>query len=150
MRADHELILITEEFLRKVTFQLDPYTSKKGQIVKTGRNSVTLLTPSHIQFAKYGRGPGKKPPIKAILDWVKSRGIILGSLSKEGTAYAIQNSISKKGTKGYVQNAPNALEEAITKNYAAYIAKVDWKTTEIISNEVNLVMVKIFPPQIKL
>lgn len=99
-------------FLRAVSKELDPYTSHKGKISLRG-NKITLETPAHIQFAKYGRGPGKNPPLDPILAWVKSEGIIYENSTEEGTAIAIQLSIGKKGTKGYKKNAPNALEEAV-------------------------------------
>jgi hypothetical protein len=111
-----ELLVIAKDFLRLVSGELDQYTSEKG-IIEMGKSEVTLFAVSHIQFAKYGRGPGKKPPFQNILDFVKKERIKFEGTDERGTAFAIQASIGKKGTKNYVKNAPNALEEAIELNY---------------------------------
>ena len=99
---------------------LDQHTTEKGNIKVDNFMSVSLFTPAHIQYAKYGRGPGKPPPINALLDWVKKKGIIIGSNDARGTAFVIARSIGKKGTKNYVKNAPNALEESFEKYIQLY------------------------------
>ena len=126
-----ELIEIATEFMRAVSQELDPYTSQDGKIITTP-TSVTLLTPSHIQFARYGRGPGKKPPLDPILSWVNAKGIQFEGSTKRGTAFAIQASIGKNGTKNWVKGAPNALEEAIQKDFDTYNRRMgDIMATEI-------------------
>lgn len=114
-----EFIDIAKEFLLMVSGELDPYTTRDGEI-EVGSDRVTLFTPAHIQFAKYGRGPGKKPPLDPILAFVKEKGIIFDNATQRGTAFAIMNSISKKGTSNWVPDAPNALDEAINKNLEGY------------------------------
>lgn len=114
-----DLSFIAMEFLKMVGKDLDKHTSEKSY-VEMGVGSVTLFTPSHIQFAAYGRGPGKKPPLDPILKWVKREGIIFSGTDARGTAFAIQNSISKKGTKNYKPNAPNVIEEAIKAELSNY------------------------------
>jgi hypothetical protein len=111
-----ELLLIAKDFLKLVTGDLDKYTEEKG-IIRVEENRVILFTASHIQFAKYGRGPGKKPPFENILEFVKKENIKFEGTDERGTAFAIQASIGKNGTKGYTKNAPNALEEALNKNF---------------------------------
>lgn len=128
-----KLIDIAREFLEVVTSELDPYTSKNGIIKQEGTKKISLLTPSHIQFAKYGRGPGKQPPIDPIIKWVEQEGIVRDGNSVEGTAWAIAKSIGKNGTKNYKPNAPNALEEAITNNFVEYNRKM----AEMLSIEIN-------------
>lgn len=118
--ADNDFLKLATLFLESVTSELDPFTSKDG-IIATEGDSVALYTPDYIQFAKYGRGPGKLPPLDPILDWVKSRGIIFDGLDEEGTAKAIMYGIGKNGTVRYVPDAPNALEEAIGKNLSSYV-----------------------------
>lgn len=115
----NELLLIAKSFLMLVSKDLDQYTDEKG-IVQMMPNKVVLFTTSHIQFAKYGRGPGKNPPFKNILDFVKKERIKFKGKDDNGTAAAIQFSIGKNGTKNYVKNAPNALEETLDKYYAEY------------------------------
>jgi len=110
-----ETIDIIKVFLALVKKDLDPYTTRKNVVIQNDETSVSLFTPSHIQFARYGRGPGKQPPISNILEYVKSRNIRFNGLSQEGTAWAIAKSIAKKGTSNYVPNAPNFLEETLLK-----------------------------------
>lgn len=110
---------IAKEFLLMVSKHLDKHTTKKGFVEIKG-DEITLFTPSHVQFAAYGRGPGKKPPLDPILKWVSQKGIIIEGSDERGTAFAIQKSISKKGTKNWKPNAPNVIEEAINKELKAY------------------------------
>jgi len=137
-----ELVAIAKEFLQAVTGELDPYTSEKGQIEEHGRQ-VVLLTPSHIQYARYGRGPGKKPPFQNILDFVKKENIKFENQTENGTAWAIQNSISIHGTKNWVPNAPSALEEAIYKHMEEYLVDVSKELLIIINDEVNSIYKQI-------
>lgn len=111
---------IAKEFLLLVSGQLDQHTSQKGIVKVEGPTKVTLFTPAHIQFAKYGRGPGKKPPLDNILAYIKREGIIFEGMDERGTAFAIQASIGKNGTQNYVPNAPNAIEEAIQSALEKY------------------------------
>lgn len=119
-----DFLKLAKEFLVLTTEQLDPYTSTKGQII-VGDRQITLLTPAHIQFAKYGRGPGKKPPFEVIEAWIKKENIRFEGLSEKGTAFLIQTSIGNKGTSNYVKNAPNALEEALNNNIQEYNKKLN-------------------------
>lgn len=114
-----DLTFIAREFLAMVGNKLDKHTSEKS-FVEIGIADVTLFTPSHIQFAAYGRGPGKKPPLDPILKWIKREGIIFSGTDERGTAFAIQNSISKKGTKNWQPNAPNVIDEAIKDEISKY------------------------------
>lgn len=137
-----ELVSIAKEFLQAVTGELDLYTSEKGEIVEKGRQ-VILLTPAHIQYARYGRGPGKNPPFKNILDFVMKEKIQFENLTQEGTAAAIQFSIGKNGTKNWVPNAPSALEEAIQKHLEEYLVELSGGLSVIINDEVNSIYKQI-------
>lgn len=123
-------VSVTREFLQLVKGDLDEYTTQKSTIKVNNFLSLTLITPAHVQFAKYGRGPGKPPPIDPIAKWLSSKGIISNPQDAKGAAVAIAKSIGKKGTKNYVANAPNAIEEAINKHLASYIEKVNNKHVE--------------------
>ena len=143
-----EFLNIAEAFLKAVTSELDPHTSNKGVIVKNNDDqSVVLFTPSHIQFAKYGRGKGKQPPVDAILKWVTSSGVIKYGSQKEalGTAWAIAKSISKNGTKNYVPNAPNALEEALNKHLNNLNESISKNVVKITSEQVEGIFTKHIP-----
>lgn len=139
-----DLVKIATEFFGKTTNELDQYTTRKSEI-KVESDRIILLTPSHIQFAKYGRGPGKKPPLDSILEWVKGRGIIIGDTDEEGTAFIVQAKIGKEGTSNWVPNAPNALEEALNKNYEQYNKEIGNVMAVKISDEVNKIYKEILP-----
>lgn len=137
-----ELLLIAKEFLKSVSSEMDPYSKIKGEVI-VEEDRVILLTPSHIQYAKYGRGPGKKPPFQEILDWVKTEKIKFDNSTEEGTAWAIQNSIGKNGTKNWVPNAPSFLEESIEKHLKEYQVELGSKLTILIQDEVNSIYKQI-------
>lgn len=137
-----ELLLIAKEFLKAVSSEMDPYSKTKGEVI-VEEDRVILLTPSHIQYARYGRGPGKKPPFQEILDWVKTEKIKFDNSTEEGTAWAIQNSIGKNGTKNWVPNAPSFLEESIKKHLKEYQVELGNKLTILIQDEVNSIYKQI-------
>jgi hypothetical protein len=140
--ALQDLLIIAKDFLKLVTGELDPYSDTKG-IIEVGKARVTLFTPSHIQFAKYGRGPGKKPPFDSILEFVKKEKIRFEGTDERGTAFAIQASIGKNGTKGYKKNAPNALEEAIKNNYNGMSKKMARSLQVSYQKEIKGILEKI-------
>lgn len=143
------LIEIAKEFLQLVSKDLDKYTSKKG-VVKIEGNSVVLLTPSHIQWAKYGRGPGKQPPIDIMIEYVKKGRIKFDGLDTEGTAWAMAAGIAKNGTANWKRGAPNALEEQITKNFESYNKKLASMLSVEIDKQVNgIYEEKVISPGIK-
>tara|TARA_R100000544_G_scaffold31381_1_gene17687 strand:+ start:78 stop:488 length:411 start_codon:yes stop_codon:yes gene_type:complete len=106
---------------------LDEYTTEKSKIKVNNFLSLTLITPAHVQFAKYGRGPGKPPPIDPIMKWLMQKGKITNPKDAKGAAVAIARSIGKNGTKGYKSNAPSAIEEAINDHLRSYVEKVNNK-----------------------
>lgn len=118
-------VSIAKEFFKAVASELDPYTSEDSKLKVNNFKSVTLATVEHVQFAKYGRGPGKQPPIDPLIKWVKRVGIVKNDKEARGTAFAIAKSIAKKGTKNYVPNAPNAIEEAIADHILDYYKKLN-------------------------
>ena len=118
---DQDFIQVATSFLTMVGNDLDAYTTRSSEVKTLNSTSVALFTPSHIQFAKYGRGAGKMPPIDPILEWVKAKGIVTDDKEARGTAWAIAKSISKNGTKNYTANAPNAIEESLANNLNTYM-----------------------------
>lgn len=146
---DDEFVDIARQFLFMVSGEIEPYVSDKPEI-KVSRNTVTLFAPEHFQFAKYGRGPGKQPPVNKILDFVKKKGIIFENSTQEGTAWAIAKSIAKKGTKGYTPNAPNAFEEAINKHLKDYADEISKHLSTVAERETNNIYLKTFPKSQKI
>ncbi len=110
---------IARDFLESVTSELDTYTSIKGKI-HGDASSVTLETPDHIQWAFAGRGPGKRPPLEAMLELVRSKSILFDNMDERGTAFALQAIIAKKGTKNHKPNAPDILESTVKKYQLKY------------------------------
>ena len=141
-------IRLAEAFLKKIAQESDQYTSKKSEI-KVSQDSVILFTPDYLQFAKYGRGPGKKPPLDNILAFVKSRGIIFDGTDQRGTAFAIQASIGKKGTANWVPNAPNALQEMINNNLGEYYKDLNVEIMAKETEEVNKIWEERFPSKVE-
>lgn len=143
---------IAVSFLKAVTAELDGFTSEKG-VVETSSDgqSVTLFTPAHIQFAAYGRGPGKQPPVDEILRWVKTSGKVKFNSEKEaeGTAWAIAKSIAKNGTKNYVPNAPDVMQAAINSNLKKYYDETNEKIVDVQTEEVEKIMKEQFPEKVE-
>lgn len=138
MNAKSETFVdVARQFIGLVTGELQPYVSEKITVLVDSENKVSFFTPAHMQFAKYGRGPGKNPPLNPILDWVKRKRLQFRStkgkfLSYISTAFIIQKSIAKKGTKNWVPGAPNAIEEALKnglKEYGKKLAEFHSKKT---------------------
>lgn len=148
MDDDKEVLQIMEQFLKLVSGQLDEYTTEKGRVV-TGKGEVTLFTPAHVQFAKYGRGPGKMPPVEPLIDWVKQKGIASEAKEAASVAFAIAKSISKNGTKNYVPNAPNAIEEAIDNQFDKYTTRLSGYFADEINNKVLDLIVGAIPDNFK-
>ena len=76
---------ILEEYKEKIVLQLKDRISKRELIASRGLiNSISAETTdrsiivSAIDYATYvdeGRGPGKKPPVNKILEWVESKNL---------------------------------------------------------------------------
>lgn len=145
MSLQEDLIKIATSFLQMVSSELDPHTNHKGQI-STTPTSASLFTPSHIQFAKYGRGPGKKPPIDDIIKWISEKGKIQYEGDVKDTAYAIAYSIGKNGTVGYTPNAPNVMDEAIGKHMVKYLGEVSKYVSVSLAGELG--EIQYFPEEI--
>lgn len=121
------LYKVCERYLNVVKKDLDKHTSHKSNVLNRGNKDgkVTIRIPLHIQFAAYGRGPGKKPPFDFILQWVKKERVKFSNNTDEGTAFAIQASIGLHGTKNWVPNAPDVVEESMKKNYPLFSTEFD-------------------------
>jgi len=128
-------VSIAKDFLLLVKGELDQHTTQKSDIKVNNFLSVSIFTPAHVQFAKYGRGPGKQPPLDPLIEWVRKKGIITGEKNIRGAAFAIAKSIGKNGTKNYVPNAPNAIEEALTKHMKNYVNKINVEHVDDVEKE---------------
>lgn len=102
---------ILEEYKDKIVQQLKDRISKRELIASRGLiDSISAevsdksITVSAIEYATYvdeGRGPGRRPPVNKILDWIDDK-----KLKPKGDKYtkhrdmawAIANAIAKNGT----------------------------------------------------
>jgi hypothetical protein len=128
---------VARAFLEAVTSDLDVYSSVKGEIQKNSSTSFSLLTPAHIQFARYGRGPGKNPPLEAMLNLVNSKNILFDGLDKRGTAFAIMFAIGKNGTKNYKPNAGDFMEQTVSKYQDLYEEEISGFANIEINNQLK-------------
>jgi len=141
-------VKIAREFLEAVSTDLTGYTTQRPEVKIDSFKQATLLTPEHIQFAKYGRGPGKQPPINQILKFVSDKGIIFENTDQEGTAWAIARSIAKKGTANWVPNAPNAIEEAVNNHILDYYKKINNFVIETYDPDIQDIYEKLYPKKV--
>lgn len=70
----------------------------------------------YIYYIEKGRKPGKRPPKKAIREWldVKTKFSSLEAKEKESLAYAIAKKIGEEGTTIYKQGGTKLLEDILT------------------------------------
>lgn len=80
---------------------IDPTPSKaEGSNV-----SVSIVMPDYWKYAEYGRRSGKRPPVKALEEWITAKGIPLkvkkgenSLMARHSLAMAISKKIGQKGT----------------------------------------------------
>lgn len=143
-----DFLKIAEEFLKLVKGDLQPYTKEQIIIKKEGKNSVSMFAPSHIQFAKYGRGPGTPPPVDPILKWIQRKGIVTDQKEQLGTAFAISKSIGNNGTANYKPSAPDAILEAIDNHNDTFINKMAEKLSDKAREQIEDAIKIVFPDRI--
>jgi len=144
---------IAREYIKLMTGELQPYTSEKITVLIDSENKVSFFTPKHMQFAKYGRGPGKQPPLEAMLDFVTKGRIQFRDArgrftTYESTAWAIAKSIAKKGTSNWKPGAPDALQEALDKGNKAYLKQLSNFTKKKTLEELQLIYREQFSEEI--
>lgn len=105
------------ELLNNVTYKVQ----RKGETFL-----VILNLAEYWQYVENGRKPGKWPPRKAILDWIKVKPVLptpdaRGNLpTPESLAFLIQRKIGERGTQG-----TGDLSDAIDAIYSKYIERID-------------------------
>jgi hypothetical protein len=60
---------------------------------------LNILANETFNFVDEGRRPGKQPPVKPILSWIRNKHIKFNKMSDSQTAFIIARSIGKKGIK---------------------------------------------------
>lgn len=146
-RNNETFVDVAREYIKLVTGELQPFVSEKITVLIDSDNKISFFTPAHIQFAKYGRGPGKQPPLNNIIDFVKKKGIVTDEKEIRGTAFAIAKSIGEKGTSNWKPNAPNAIEEALAKYQEKYVKLVSDFSRKKTLEELQLIYEEQFKDQ---
>ena len=111
-----ELEIFGDEYIKELTIQLIQLDKvATGSLLRSldyeiiekveGQFEVIIKALDYLKFVDEGRRPGKQPPLKPILSWVKTRNIRFknkngqGFLKNEQTAFIIRRSIGQKGIK---------------------------------------------------
>jgi len=94
-------------------------------LTKTG---YLITGNDYIQQLVFGREPGKQPPLSAIEEWMKEKGL-------EGSAFPIARAIAKKGTvifQTHKGEASGLFEKAIQEESETLSKLLAGKYTELI------------------
>jgi hypothetical protein len=92
--------------------------SAKSLLVGANQTTAYLSGDAYFQQQILGRRPGKFPPVQAIMDWIKEKGIQPRDISQKSLAFIIARKIAKKGTDITLKKRP-ALDvvKAVQDNY---------------------------------
>ena len=69
-------------------------------------------------FVEVGRGPGKMPPTKPIMEWATARGLITSPSQGRSLVYLIRRSIAEIGTKTMSREKPRDIWTRIVDDRA--------------------------------
>jgi hypothetical protein len=79
-------------------------------------NNGKLLGASYFIQQKVGRKPGSFPPIEAIINWIKVKGIQVTDISERTLAFLIARKIHRLGTDIHLGKRPGlSIEEVLLK-----------------------------------
>ena len=84
---------------------------------------ANLIGVSYINYALFGRGPDRRPPVSNIMNWLRARGIKSLTLSLRDMAYVIAKNIGDNGTKS-VKLQQQVLDFFYSSNIQTAIDKV--------------------------
>lgn len=73
--------------------------------IESNTKAGKLYGQAYIHFQKVGRKPGAFPPIDAILQWIKDKGIV-ADIPDKSLAFLIARKIAKKGTDIFLKKRP--------------------------------------------
>ena len=93
--------------------------------------------PDYWQYAEYGRGPGKMPPVNKILKWIEFKHLVPHSNNGRvpttvQLAFAISKHIAKYGTQG-----KHLLQETIDSTYDTLVDRLVEAIADKIENELE-------------
>lgn len=100
------------------------------------KNNIKLIGEHYTDQLVYGRRPGRMPPVKAIEQWIKDKGIVR-NIPITSLAWAIAKKIQREGTNYFQQGGTDLISSVITeKRIQSIINKI--------GNEVLLDIVPYF------
>ena len=118
----------------------DLVNSINYKVIETkGNYNIEIYSEDYLKYVDGGRKPGKRPPVKAIIPWVQSKGIKMqkpggGFITAESAAFVIAKSIGEKGIKptniiskvqkALFQKYESNIKLAIQQDYQDYIKKI--------------------------
>ena len=82
--------------------------------IESSKNNIKLIGEKYTDQLVYGRKPGAMPPVSAIEDWIKVKGIV-SDIPVTSLAWAIAKKIQKEGTNYYMQGGTDLVSSVITK-----------------------------------
>jgi hypothetical protein len=88
-------------------------------VVESGIDSVKLIGEKYAEQLQYGRRAGKRPPIEAIKQWIKDKGIvsnIKNDANNSSLAFLIARKIGQQGWNRQGYGGVNLIDEVITTN----------------------------------
>lgn len=77
-------------------------------------NVLRIYALDYIFYVENGRANGKRPPTKAIEQWITDKGLILEGISKKSLAYLIARKIGEEGTTAFKQGGTNLTKDILT------------------------------------
>lgn len=80
--------------------------SAKSLRIVSGETSGTLFGSAYFFQQVNGRKPGKFPPVSAIIDWIREKGIKATDIPERSLAFIIARKIAEKGTDIYQGKRP--------------------------------------------
>ncbi len=138
-----------ENFLTSITEAIVKDQADKG-IVSSGSSARSLRIEAspeggkiygsnYFKYQETGRGPGLAPPILAIEDWIRSKGIRPEKGDVRSFAFAIAKKIEKEGTDIFKGKRPGLtpIEEFVNQNKDSLSKELLRETRDLITDSVR-------------
>ncbi len=141
---------LVEEFLTGIQQEMIAYLDANNrnasgrsaasiQVQNVSNTGGQLIGADWIEYTFRGRGPGKMPPMNAIIDWLNSRGL------PRGMAWSIAKKIAEQGTALYRElhalGKQSILDDIITQEkITKFIEDLTAIYTAQIQSEINSIL----------